>query len=154
MSTNGYRPVLSNKGLLSPDNCIVALINSKPQMLFGVANMDRQSLIKSNLISARRRIFWPQIRSAFPNELTIERSTMNAWDDAGFVATIQKAGRKKIILAGLWTETCVALPTMQALHDGYDVYVVEDCCAGRERSGIAIARRFTRGGVRSRVVCC
>jgi len=40
----------------------------------------------------------------------------------------RKSGRKKILIAGLWTETCVALPTVQALHDGYEVYVVEDCC--------------------------
>ena len=161
MSTNGYRPVLSKKGLLSPDNCIVALIDLQPQMLFGVANMDRQSLIKNNLILARAaHVFavpvvistvetkdlsdylWPQIRSVFPNELTIERSTMNAWDDAAFVATIQKAGRKKIILAGLWTETRVALPTLQALHDGYDVYVVEDCCG--DVSQLAHANAMTR----------
>jgi nicotinamidase-related amidase len=53
---------------------------------------------------------------------------MNAWDDKNFVAAIEKSGRNKIVLAGLWTETCVALPTIQAIHDGYEVYVVEDCC--------------------------
>ena len=53
---------------------------------------------------------------------------MNSWDDKNFVAAIEKSGRKKILIAGLWTETCVALPTVQALHDGYEVYVVEDCC--------------------------
>ncbi len=53
---------------------------------------------------------------------------MNSWDDKNFVAAIQKTGRKKIVLSGLWTETCVALPTVQAIHDGYEVYVVEDCC--------------------------
>jgi hypothetical protein len=53
---------------------------------------------------------------------------MNSWDDTNFVAEIERSGRKKIVLAGLWTETCVALPTVQAIHDGYDVHVVEDCC--------------------------
>jgi nicotinamidase-related amidase len=53
---------------------------------------------------------------------------MNAWDDQNFVAAIKATGRKKIVLAGLWTETCVALGTIQALHDGYEIYVVEDCC--------------------------
>jgi nicotinamidase-related amidase len=53
---------------------------------------------------------------------------MNAWDDDNFVAAIKKTGKKKIVLAGLWTETCVALPTIQAMHDGFEVYVVEDCC--------------------------
>jgi nicotinamidase-related amidase len=71
---------------------------------------------------------WPQIKAVFPNQAPIERTSMDAWDDKNFVAAIEKSGRRKIVLAGLWTETCVALPTVQAIHDNYEVYVVEDCC--------------------------
>ena len=53
---------------------------------------------------------------------------MNSWDDENFVAAVKKSGRMKIVLAGLWTESCVTLPTIQAIHDGYEIYVVEDCC--------------------------
>ena len=53
---------------------------------------------------------------------------MNSWDDRNFVTAIEKSGRKKILIAGLWTEVCVAFPTVQAIHDGYEIYVVEDCC--------------------------
>ena len=137
----------SEKGLLTPDNCVVTLIDLKPQMLFGVANFDRQTIINNNVaISKAARVFdvpvvlstvetkgfsgnmWPQIQAVFPKQTPIERSSMNAWDDDNFVAAVKKSGRKKIVLAGLWTETCVALPTVQAIHDGYEVYVVEDCC--------------------------
>jgi nicotinamidase-related amidase len=137
----------SEKGLLTPDNCVVTLIDLQPQMLFGVSNFDRQTVINNNLILAKAaRIFnipvvlstvetkafsgnmWPQIQAIFPGQVPVERSSMNSWDDANFVAAVQKTGRKKIVLAGLWTETCVALPTVQAIDDGYDVYVVEDCC--------------------------
>ena len=138
---------LSEKGLLTPDNCVIVLIDLQPQMLFGVANIDRQSVINNNmLLSKAARVFnvpvvlstvetkgfsgnmWPQILSIFPGQPLIERSSMNSWDDAAFVAAVAATGRKKIVLAGLWTETCVALPTVQAIHDGYEVYVVEDCC--------------------------
>lgn len=141
------RPKLSEKGLLTPDNCVVAMIDLQPQMLFGVCNFDRQSVINSNVLLAKAaRVFgvpvvlstveskafsgntWPQLLAALGNPVPIERSSMNSWDDANFVSAIQKSGRKKIVLAGLWTETCVALPTIQAIHDGYDVHVVEDCC--------------------------
>lgn len=141
------RPRLSDKGLLTPDNCIVTIIDLQPQMLFGVGNFDRQAVINNNLVLAKAaRVFgvpvvlstveskafsgymWPQIQAVFPGQTAIERSTMNAWDDRHFLSAVQKSGRKKIVLAGLWTETCVALPTIQALHDGYEVYVVEDCC--------------------------
>ena len=147
MSRQTRRPVLSEKGLLTPDNSVVALIDLQPQMLFGVSNFDRQSIITHNVaLSKAARVFnvpvvlttvetkafsgfmWPQIKAVFENQTPIERSSMNSWDDENFVAAINKTGRKKIVLAGLWTETCVALPTVQAIHDGYDVYVVEDCC--------------------------
>ena len=137
----------SEKGLLTPDNCVVALIDHQPQMLFGVSNFDRQSIINNTVALAKAaRVFalpvvlstvesksfsgniWPQIKAVFPNQVPIERTSMDAWDDKNFVAAIEKSGRKKIVLAGLWTETCVALPTIQAIHDGYEIYVVEDCC--------------------------
>ena len=141
------RPVLSEKGLLTPDNCVVAMIDLQPQMLFGVCNFDRQLVINNNVMLAKAaRIFgvpvvlstvessgfsgntWPQLLAALGNQAPIERTTMNSWDDTNFVAAIKATGKKKIVLAGLWTETCVALPTVQAIHDGYEVYVVEDCC--------------------------
>jgi nicotinamidase-related amidase len=147
MSQGHDRPKLSEKGLLTPDNCAVAIIDLQPQMLFGVANFDRQLVINNNeLLCKAARVFdvpvvlstvetkvfsgqlWPQIQAIFPQQAPIERSTMNSWDDEAFVAAVEKTGRKRIVLAGLWTETCVALPTVQAIHDGYEVYVVEDCC--------------------------
>jgi nicotinamidase-related amidase len=137
----------SEKGLLTPDNCVVAIIDLQPQMLFGVANFDRQTIINNNVALLKAaKVFdvpvvlstvetksfsgnmWPQIQAVFPNQTPIERSSMNSWDDKNFVAAIEKSGKKKIVLSGLWTETCVALPTVQAIHDGYEIYVVEDCC--------------------------
>ncbi len=147
MPSKTTRTKRSEKGLLTPDNCVVAIIDLQPQMLFGVANFDRQSIINNNIVLAKAaRVFdvpvvistvetksfsgymWPQIQAIFPDQKPVERTTMNSWDDKNFVAAIQKTGRKKIVLSGLWTETCVALPTIQAIHDGYEVYVVEDCC--------------------------
>jgi nicotinamidase-related amidase len=147
MPNSTSRPKLSEKGLLTPDNCVVAIIDLQPQMLFGVANFDRQTIINNNLaLTKAARVFdvpvvlstvetkafsgnmWPQIQAVFPRQEPIERSSMNSWDDANFVNAIERSGRKKIVLAGLWTETCIALPTVQAIHDGYEVYVVEDCC--------------------------
>jgi len=125
----------------------VAIIDLQPQMLFGVANFDRQTIINNNVALLKAaKVFdvpvvlstvetksfsgnmWPQIQAIFPNQTPIERSSMNSWDDKNFVAAIEKSGKKKIVLSGLWTETCVALPTVQAIHDNYEVYVVEDCC--------------------------
>lgn len=147
MAQNSGRAKRSEKGLLTPDNCVVAVIDLQPQMLFGVANFDRQMIINNNVALLKAaKVFeipvvlstvetksfsgnmWPQIQAVFPNQTAIERTSMNSWDDKNFVAAIEKSGKKKIVLSGLWTETCVALPTVQAIHDKYEVYVVEDCC--------------------------
>ena len=147
MPAKDGRTKRSEKGLLTPDNCVVALIDHQPQMMFGVAGVDRQSIINNTVaLGKAARVFdvpvvlstvetksfsgnlWPQIRAVFPEQPAIERSSMNAWDDKNFVAAIKATGRKKIVLAGLWTEVCVTFPTVQAIHDGYEVYVVEDCC--------------------------
>jgi len=147
MAQNSQRAKRSEKGLLTPDNCVLAIIDLQPQMLFGVANFDRQTIINNNVALLKAaKVFevpvvlstvetksfsgnmWPQIQAIFPNQSPIERSSMNSWDDRNFVAAIEKSGKKKIVLTGLWTETCVALPTIQAIHDGYEIYVVEDCC--------------------------
>ena len=147
MSQNNGRLKRSEKGLLTPDNCVVAFIDHQPQMLFGTSNFDRQSIINNTVALAKAtRIFevpvvlttvetksfsgnmWPQLKAVFPEQKPIERSSMNSWDDKNFVAAIEKTGKKKVILAGLWTETCIALPTVQMIHDGYEIYVAEDCC--------------------------
>jgi len=147
MSQNNGRAKRSEKGLLTPDTCVVAIIDLQPQMLFGVVNFDRQAIINNNVALLKAtKVFevpvvlstvetksfsgnmWPQIQAVFPNQTPIERPSMNSWNDKNFVAAIEKSGKKKIVLTGLWTETCVALPTVQAIHDNYEVYVVEDCC--------------------------
>src|ERR1700752_81105 len=147
MSPSNIGPKRSEKGYPPPTNSVGALTAHQPQMLFGVSNSDRQGIINSVIALVKAtRVFelpvvlstvetksfsgnmWPQLRAVFPGQEPIERSSMNSWDDKNFVAAIEKTGRKKIVLAGLWTETCVALPTVQAIHDGYEIYVVEDCC--------------------------
>ena len=97
----------TEKGLLTPDNCVVTLIDLQPQMLFGVSSYDRQSIINCNVALAKAAkvfevpvvlstvetksfsgIIWPQIRAVFPEAPLIERSFMNSWDDKNFVAAI------------------------------------------------------------------
>ena len=109
MAHNTGRATRSEKGLLTPDNCVVTLIDLQPQMLFGVANFDRQAIINNNVaLSKAARVFdvpvvlstvetqsfsghmWPQIQAIFPHQVPIERSSMNAWDDQHFVAAIEK----------------------------------------------------------------
>ena len=147
MPQNNGRMKRSEKGLLTPDNCAAAFIDHQPQMLFGTSSSDRQSIINSTVALAKAtQIFdvpvvlstvttksfsgnmWPQLKAIFPDRTPIERTSMNSWDDKNFVTAIERTGKKKIVLSGLWTETCIALAAIQAIHDGYEIYVAEDCC--------------------------
>ena len=158
----------SEKGLLTPDNCVVTLIDHQPQMLFGVTSIDRQTLINNVVgFSKAARLFgvptilstvetkqfsgniWPQLKAQFPEQTPIERTSMNSWDDPNFVTAVKATGRKKIVLAGLWTEVCVAFPSIQAIADGYEVYVVEDLCGDLDiRIHDAAMRRVEQAGAK------
>lgn len=147
MIKDGTRPILAENGLLTPQNCVIALIDHQPQILLGASNADQQSIIDHTVMLAKTsRIFdvptvlttveisgiggclWPKLKAVMPRHEIIQRSSINSWDDENFVSAIKKTGRRKIVMAGLWMETSVALPAIQAIHDGYEVYVVEDCC--------------------------
>lgn len=71
-----------------------------------------------------------ELHATLNNAPEIDRTTLNSWEDPDFRAAIEATGRKKLIVAGLWTEICVAFPVLDALHAGYDVYVVQDAIGG------------------------
>ncbi len=132
---------------LIPENCVLAMVDPQELMLFGVSSADRQLVIDNNVSLARAAksfgismivttivskacsgALWPRLQAIFPKDITIERNRMNAWDESNFVTAIERTGRKTIVFTGLWTETCIALPALQAIEAGYQVFVVEDCC--------------------------
>ena len=135
--------------LLNPQNSAVIFIDFQPQMTFGVANIDRQTLFNNVILLAKAaKIFkvatilttvetksfsgnmWPQLLDIFPGQEPIERSSMNSWESDKFVAAVKATGKKKLVMAALWTEVCLAFPALEALKAGYDVYAVEDASGG------------------------
>jgi len=135
--------------LLTPQNCTVIFIDHQPQMTFGVVNIDRQTLLNNVMILAKSaKAFkvptilttvetasfsgnmWPQLLDVFPDLTPIERTTMNSWEDKKFVAEVERIGRKKLVIAALWTEVCLCFPAIQAIEAGYEVYAVEDASGG------------------------
>lgn len=136
-------------GLLTPDNCAVILIDHQPQMAFGVQSIDRQTLINNvvGLAKAAKTFnvptilttvaaktfsgdLFPQIQELFPDQEPIDRTSMNSWDDEKFRAAVERTGRRKLVIAALWTEVCLAMPTIDLLEAGYEVYAVEDASGG------------------------
>jgi nicotinamidase-related amidase len=153
--------------LLNPQNSALILIDFQPQMTFGVANIDRQALFNNVILLAKAaKIFnvptilttvetksfsgnmWPQLLDIFPDQEPVERSSMNSWEDAKLVAAVAATGRKKLIMAALWTEVCLTFPALEALQAGYEVYAVEDASGGTSVAAHnAAMRRIEQAGV-------
>jgi nicotinamidase-related amidase len=90
----------------------------------------------------------PELREVLPAVPEIDRTTMNSWEDPEFHAAVKKTGRKKLVLAGLWTEVCVAFPALDARREGYEVYVVVDAIGGVSRAAHEAAlQRMVQAGV-------
>ena len=152
--------------LLNPANSAVIFIDFQPQMTFGVANIDRQALFNNVILLAKSaKIFkvptilttvetksfsgnmWPQLLDIFPDQEPIERSSMNSWEDEKFVAAVKATGRKKLIMAALWTEVCLAFPALEAIKAGFEVYAVEDASGGTSLTAHnAAMRRIEQAG--------
>jgi nicotinamidase-related amidase len=154
--------------LLDPKNCVVLMIDYQPQMAFGVGSMDGQTLLNNAtglakaakvfgvplvLTSVAEKSFsgptFKQLRDVYPDLPIIDRTTMNTWEDARVVDAIKQTGRKKIVMAGLWTEVCIAFPALDALREGFEVYVVADACGGttRDAHDLSIQRMIQAGAI-------
>lgn len=140
---------MSKLELLNPQNSAVIFIDHQPQMAFGVANIDRQQL-KNNTVGLAKaaKIFnvptiytsvetesfsgyiWPELLAVHPESKPIERTSMNSWEDQKFVEAVKATGRKKLVMAALWTEVCLNFSTLMAIEAGYEVYIVTDASGG------------------------
>ena len=155
--------------LYTPSDTAVVFIDFQPQMTFGVANVDRATLVNNVVLLAKvakefgvpavltsvetesfSGYTWPQLLDVFPGQPVIERTSMNSWDDEGFRAAIRATGRKNILMTGLWTEVCVTWPTIEMLGEGYQIYVVEDCCGATSVAAqdAALSRMVQAGATR------
>ncbi len=162
---NGHREY---PGLLSPANSALLLIDFQPQMIFGVQSMDRQTLINNAVALARSgKVFniptvlttvgaesfsgylIPEIQEVFPDVKPIDRSWINAWEDDAFYNAVVATGRKKLVMAALWTEICLTHPVLSALADGYEVYFVVDASAGSSTVAhdMGVQRMIQAGGI-------
>lgn len=154
--------------LITPDNCVLGVIDYQPQMIFGVQSQDRQLLVNNAVGLARAAkefgvptilsaveskgfsgALTPQLLDVFPEHPVIERTTMNAWEDEAFVSAVDRSSRKKLILTGLWTEVCLTLPVLDALKSGYETYFVTDTSGGtsKEAHDMGVARMIQAGAV-------
>jgi len=135
--------------LITPENAVIAFIDYQPEQYAGVHSMARDELVANVTLLGRVATAFAlpvvlstvyvkhgmqgtnkELREALPGMPEIDRTTMNAWEDPDFRAAVVKTARKKLVIAGLWTEVCVAFPALDALREGYEVYFVADAIGG------------------------
>ena len=153
------------EALLTPDNCVVVLIDHQPFQLANV-NSHEPTMVINNVIALAKtakaygiptiltsvngerggKIF-SQLQAVFPDQKPIDRTFINAWEDHRVVEAVKNTGRKKLVIAALWSEMCLAMPAIQAIGEGYDVYVVTDASVGvsPEAHDMAIRRLVAAG---------
>jgi nicotinamidase-related amidase len=154
--------------LLSPDDHTLILIDFQSQMAFATKSIDAITLRNNAaLIANAARIFnvstipttvaektfsgpmFDEIRAAFPKTKFIDRTSMNSWEDKGVIAEVNRIGKSRIVLAGLWTSVCIVGPALSAIDQGFEVYFVADACGDvSEEAHDRAVERMVQAGAR------
>src|SRR3954447_6735010 len=136
--------------LLTPENAALCVIDYQPSQIAGVRSIDRDLLLENivstvktakafdlpivhstiNVATGRGQPTVPELGELLEDDLPIDRTTTNAWEDAEFLAAVRATGRRKLIMCALWTEVCMAFAALDALREGYEVYPVVDAIGG------------------------
>ena len=153
--------------LLTPDNSVLILIDHQPFQFANLRNLDPTLVLNNTIGLAKgakafdvptilttviqdRGGFLPkELQDVFPDQRPIDRTTINTWEDPRVIEAVKKTGRKKLVIAALWTEVCLAMPVIHAMGDGYDVFAVTDASGGVsvEAHERAIQRMVQAGAV-------
>nr|WP_020397874.1 hydrolase [Kordiimonas gwangyangensis] len=152
--------------MLSPTNHTVILIDHQPQMAFATKSIDIVELrnnvtglakaakafnVPTILTTVAEKSFsgpmFPELKDVFPNQSPIDRTTMNTWEDKRITDEVNKLGKKKIVIAALWTEVCGVGPVLSAIEQGYEVYFVTDASGGvsEDAHNMAVQRMVQAG---------
>jgi len=152
--------------LLNPQNCALVLLDQQAGLQFGVQSMERQTLLNNSVALLESALAFdlpivvstsaskvysgpllPDLHVLIPDQPSLERKNMNAWEDPAVKAAIEATGRKKLIFSGMLTEACISFAVLSALEAGYECYVVGDACGGLTVAGhdLALQRMANKG---------
>lgn len=151
--------------LLRPEDSVLVLIDHQPYQLANLNSHDPHMVVNNStalaksakvfdvptiltsVIADRGGAIFPQITDVFPGQEIIDRTFINTWEDQVVVDAVKATGRNQLIIAGLWTEICVAMPVIQALGEGWDVTVITDAsgAVSTEAHEVAIQRMIAAG---------
>jgi nicotinamidase-related amidase len=151
---------------LRPEDSVLVLIDHQPYQLANLNSHDPHMVVNNttalakgakvfgvptiltSVVAARGGDIFPHVTEVFPGQEVIDRTTINTWEDPKVVDAVKATGRKQLIMAGLWTEICVAMPAIQAAGEGWDVTVITDASGGTSVEAHEVAiQRMIAGGI-------
>jgi nicotinamidase-related amidase len=135
--------------LLTPENAALVIIDYQPSQIQTVRSMEHEMLL-DNIVSVARlgKTYdlpivlstvnvangqgptLPELKAVLADNEEIDRTQINSWEDVEFRQAVEATGRKKLVMAALWTEVCLTFPTLDALREGFEVYPVVDAVGG------------------------
>jgi len=159
---------IPGKGLLSPNNHALIMIDHQSQMAFATKSIDAVLLLNNAAMVAKAAAgfgvptvlttvaektfsgpIFDEVREAFPRAEVIDRTSMNTWEDGRISDRVNAIGRDRLVFAGLWTSVCIVGPTLSALDQGFEVYVIADACGDvTDEAHERAMERMIQAGVR------
>ncbi|TCF96789.1 hydrolase [Paraburkholderia strydomiana] len=155
--------------LLTPQNAAFVIIDYQPVQVNSIASMDRQLLLNNIVGCAKAAVTYglpivhstvnvqtglnkppvTHIQKVLGGYPTYDRTSINSWEDIGFREAVEKTGRKKLIMTALWTEACLTFPALDAIKEGFEVYVPVDAVGGTSVAAHEAAlRRVEQAGAK------
>lgn len=156
-----------NDHLLSPENAALIIIDYQPIQVSSIKSMDQTHLVEQivrlaktakvynipvivstvNVQTGRNNDTIAPLKEVLADTVSYDRTSINAWEDKEFYEAVKATGRKKLIMAALWTEACLTFPALDALKEGFEVYPVVDAVGGTSSEAHNIAlRRIEQAG--------
>jgi nicotinamidase-related amidase len=156
------------KLLISPADHALVLIDFQSQMSFATKSIDAVTLrnnaalvsnaakgfgVPTILTTVAEKSFsgpmFSEITDAFPGQKLFDRTSMNTWEDAGVIGEVNRIGKTRLVFAGLWTSVCIVGPTLSALDQGFEAYVIADACGDvSDEAHERAMERMIQAGVR------
>ena len=154
--------------LLTPADHTLILIDFQSQMAFATKSIDAVALrnnaamvakaargfgVSTILTTVAEKTFsgpmFAEITETFSGEAMIDRTSMNTWEDKNVIDRVNRIGKQRIVLAGLWTSVCIVGPALSALDQGFEVYVIADACGDvSEEAHERAMQRMVQAGAR------
>jgi len=153
--------------LLTPDNAALIIIDYQPIQVSSIRSMPRDELVFNivstakaalnyklpiihstvNVATGRNKPPIAELQEVLGHLPTYDRTSINSWEDIEFKEAVKAVGRKKLIMTALWTEACLAFPALDAIQEGYEVYVPVDAVGGTSLAAHEAAlRRIEQAG--------